>query len=79
MLLFHHITFVISAYVTTFKKIEVRSEVLCNLQCFFQIYFHNLWCWVVPEESTYSLRPGIAYKTKGGVAIGFQFFGKSSL
>lgn len=30
----------------------------------------------VPEEATYSLRPGVAYKTKGGVGIGFQFFGE---
>ncbi|KAK8737235.1 hypothetical protein OTU49_004401 [Cherax quadricarinatus] len=34
-----------------------------------------LWFCSVPEEATYSLRPGIAYKTKGGVGIGFQFFG----
>ncbi|XP_045623507.1 uncharacterized protein INPP5E isoform X2 [Procambarus clarkii] len=34
-----------------------------------------LWFCSVPEEDTYSLRPGIAYKTKGGVGIGFQFFG----
>ncbi|XP_071514602.1 inositol polyphosphate 5-phosphatase E isoform X3 [Panulirus ornatus] len=34
-----------------------------------------LWFCSVPEEDTYSLRPGIAYKTKGGMAIGFQFFG----
>lgn len=34
-----------------------------------------LWFCSVPEEATYSLRPGVAYKTKGGVGIGFQFFG----
>ncbi|XP_050699164.1 phosphatidylinositol polyphosphate 5-phosphatase type IV-like isoform X7 [Eriocheir sinensis] len=34
-----------------------------------------IWFCSVPEEATYSLRPGIAYKTKGGVGIGFQFFG----
>ncbi|KAK4287797.1 hypothetical protein Pmani_039144 [Petrolisthes manimaculis] len=34
-----------------------------------------VWFCSVPEEATYSLRPGIAYKTKGGVGIGFQFFG----
>ncbi|XP_064093039.1 inositol polyphosphate 5-phosphatase E-like isoform X4 [Macrobrachium nipponense] len=38
-----------------------------------------LWFCSVPEEDTYSLRPGIAYKTKGGVAIGFQFFGTRML
>ncbi|XP_042857450.1 phosphatidylinositol polyphosphate 5-phosphatase type IV-like isoform X2 [Penaeus japonicus] len=38
-----------------------------------------LWFCSVPEEATYSLRPGVAYKTKGGVGIGFQFFGTRML
>ncbi|XP_068236175.1 inositol polyphosphate 5-phosphatase E isoform X2 [Palaemon carinicauda] len=38
-----------------------------------------VWFASVPEEDTYSVRPGIAYKTKGGVAIGFQFFGTRML
>ncbi|KAG7161708.1 Inositol polyphosphate 5-phosphatase E-like [Homarus americanus] len=38
-----------------------------------------LWFCSVPEEATYSLRPGIAYKTKGGMGIGFQFFGTRML
>uniref|UniRef100_A0A0P4VXJ4 Inositol polyphosphate-related phosphatase domain-containing protein n=2 Tax=Scylla olivacea TaxID=85551 RepID=A0A0P4VXJ4_SCYOL len=38
-----------------------------------------VWFCSVPEDATYSLRPGIAYKTKGGMAIGFQFFGTRML
>ena len=32
----------------------------------------------VPEEASYSIRQPTAIKTKGCVAIGFQFFGESS-
>ncbi|XP_063608879.1 inositol polyphosphate 5-phosphatase E-like [Penaeus indicus] len=34
-----------------------------------------LWFCSVPEEATYSLRPGVAYKTKGGVGMVFFFWG----
>ena len=33
----------------------------------------------VPEEASFSVRPGTAFKTKGAVAIGFMLFGTSYL
>ncbi|CAL4123398.1 unnamed protein product, partial [Meganyctiphanes norvegica] len=38
-----------------------------------------LWFCSVPEDASYSLRPGTYWKTKGCVAIGFQFFGTRML
>jgi len=36
-------------------------------------------CCPVAEDSSYSVRPGTAFKTKGAVAIGFMLFGTSYL
>lgn len=36
-------------------------------------------CSPVAEDSSYSVRPGTAFKTKGAVAIGFMLFGTSYL
>nr|CAD7393359.1 unnamed protein product [Timema cristinae] len=38
-----------------------------------------LWFCSVPEESSYSVRPGTAFRTKGAVAIAFMLFGTSYL
>lgn len=38
-----------------------------------------LWFCSVAEDSSYSVRPGTAFKTKGAVAIGFMLFGTSYL
>ncbi|XP_063234367.1 inositol polyphosphate 5-phosphatase E isoform X1 [Bacillus rossius redtenbacheri] len=38
-----------------------------------------LWFCSVPEESSYSVRPGTAFRTKGAVAIAFMLFGTSFL
>ncbi|PSN30511.1 hypothetical protein C0J52_17662 [Blattella germanica] len=38
-----------------------------------------LWYCSVPEESSFSVRPGTAFKTKGAVAIAFMLFGTSFL
>lgn len=34
---------------------------------------------LVPEESSFSTRPGTAFRTKGAVAISFSLFGSSIL
>ena len=34
-----------------------------------------IWFCSLPEESSHSLRPGTYFKTKGAVALSFQFFG----
>ncbi|XP_050423119.1 inositol polyphosphate 5-phosphatase E isoform X2 [Adelges cooleyi] len=38
-----------------------------------------LWFCSVPEESSFSTRPGTAFRTKGAVAISFSLFGSSML
>ncbi|PNF17293.1 hypothetical protein B7P43_G04974, partial [Cryptotermes secundus] len=38
-----------------------------------------LWFCSVAEDSSFSVRPGTAFKTKGAVAIGFMLFGTSYL
>ncbi|KAJ9600816.1 hypothetical protein L9F63_001028 [Diploptera punctata] len=38
-----------------------------------------LWYCSVPEEASFSVRPGTAFKTKGAVAIAFMLFGTSYL
>lgn len=38
-----------------------------------------IWYVSLPEESSLSVRPGVAFKTKGAVATAFMIFGTSFL
>jgi len=38
-----------------------------------------VYLFLVPEESSFSTRPGTAFRTKGAVAISFSLFGSSIL
>lgn len=39
----------------------------------------SIYLFLVPEESSFSTRPGTAFRTKGAVAISFSLFGSSIL
>ncbi|GLG95275.1 72 kDa inositol polyphosphate 5-phosphatase [Gryllus bimaculatus] len=57
----------------------LHSAVLGTLHLAIFIRRDLLWFCSVPEEASYSVRPGTAFRTKGAVAIGFMVFGTSYL
>ncbi|XP_022201559.2 inositol polyphosphate 5-phosphatase E [Nilaparvata lugens] len=56
-----------------------HSAVLGTLHLAVYIRRDLLWYCSVAEESSFSVRPGSAFRTKGAVAIGFSLFGSSLL
>jgi phosphatidylinositol-bisphosphatase len=61
-------------YVTIILVNNLHVLALC---CYIIVTF--TLCCLVAEDSSFSVRPGTAFKTKGAVAIGFMVFGTSYL
>lgn len=57
------------------KHVLLTSAVLGILHLNIFVRRDLIWFCSLPEESSHSLRPGTYFKTKGAIAIAFQFFG----
>jgi inositol polyphosphate 5-phosphatase INPP5E len=61
------------------SHILLHSAVLGTLHLAIFIRRDLIWFCSMPEDGSFSVRPGTAFKTKGAVAISFSLFGTSML
>lgn len=61
------------------SHVLLHSAALGTLHLALYVRRDLIWFCSVPEESSFSVRPGTAFRTKGAVAIGFMLFGTSFL
>ncbi|XP_034247568.1 inositol polyphosphate 5-phosphatase E [Thrips palmi] len=61
------------------SHVLLHSSALGTLHLALYVRRDLIWFCSVPEEASFSVRPGTAFRTKGAVAIGLMLFGTSFL
>lgn len=61
------------------SHVLLHSSALGTLHLALYVRRDLIWFCSVPEEASFSVRPGTAFRTKGAVAIAFMLFGTSFL